>query len=129
MTAYMIDINDFKEINDIYGHLAGDDILHETGKRLKEIFPGSRCYRYGGDEFLVLDTNDDAYEKETFVFPHSSIPGRDVLLCIGRAKGDPADADQLFQLIKDADADMYEVKRKTHSPEFGEHDRRRRDLK
>ncbi len=129
ITAYMIDINDFKGINDIYGHAAGDIILRETGKHLEALFPGSLCYRYGGDEFLVLDTNDNDYEGKTFAFSSPSVPDKDVLLCIGRAQGAPADHDQLFQLIRDADADMYEVKRKTHSPEFGGHDRRRKESK
>ncbi len=51
----MLDIDNFKEINDVHGHLVGDQILQELAKRIKTAL---RQYdvlgRYGGDEFLIL---------------------------------------------------------------------------
>jgi two-component system cell cycle response regulator len=58
-TAILIcDLDDFKSVNDTYGHLAGDDILKEAAKRL---LASVRSYdfvgRYGGEEFLVVLNN------------------------------------------------------------------------
>jgi diguanylate cyclase (GGDEF)-like protein len=54
----MCDLDQFKSINDTYGHLAGDDVLKETAKRL---LSSVRSYdfvgRYGGEEFLVVLNN------------------------------------------------------------------------
>ena len=54
----MCDLDHFKKVNDTYGHLAGDDVLKETAKRL---LASVRSYdfvgRYGGEEFLVVLNN------------------------------------------------------------------------
>jgi len=56
----MVDIDFFKKVNDTYGHLAGDEVLRETVRRLKK---GLRTYdhigRYGGEEFLLALPGDD----------------------------------------------------------------------
>ena len=51
----MIDIDDFKSVNDQHGHLAGDAVLAAVGARLAAVLRTSdvKC-RYGGDEFLVI---------------------------------------------------------------------------
>ena len=128
MTAYMIDINYFKEINDQYGHLAGDAMLRETGEILKHLFPGARCYRYGGDEFLVLSSRPVAenYQSDTYAMRPDSC-GAKLLLSIGNAQGAPETYEDLFALISRADKALYAVKERTHSPEYGGHDRRKSD--
>lgn len=51
----IIDLNDFKQINDNYGHQVGDIILQEAGKVLKNTYKKiGYCYRIGGDEFAVI---------------------------------------------------------------------------
>ena len=51
----MLDIDHFKKINDRYGHLVGDEILKEMGRRLKLAFqPGEYAGRYGGEEILIV---------------------------------------------------------------------------
>ncbi len=51
----MIDLDGFKEINDLNGHQAGDEVLLETARRLKKIAPPDACVaRLGGDEFAVI---------------------------------------------------------------------------
>lgn len=55
VSMIMFDLDHFKDINDRYGHLAGDAVLNAVGKRMKEVLRGSdlKC-RYSGEEFLVL---------------------------------------------------------------------------
>ncbi|BEL07617.1 hypothetical protein Q0Z83_058080 [Actinoplanes sichuanensis] len=51
----LLDLNGFKQVNDTYGHAAGDRLLHEVGVRLTAAAgPGVTAGRLGGDEFLVL---------------------------------------------------------------------------
>jgi diguanylate cyclase (GGDEF)-like protein len=55
LTALMLDLNDFKAINDHYGHTAGDAALQEFARQLKRCFRSSDIpVRMGGDEFMVL---------------------------------------------------------------------------
>jgi len=55
LSVLLMDLDHFKSVNDTYGHLAGDEVLREAGKRLQD---GVRSYdilsRYGGEEFLIL---------------------------------------------------------------------------
>lgn len=54
----LMDINDFKNINDINGHLVGNDALYESALLLKEIFPDAYVLgRVGGDEFAIYLSN------------------------------------------------------------------------
>jgi diguanylate cyclase (GGDEF)-like protein len=55
LSTIMFDVDKFKQVNDTYGHLAGDHLLAEVGKRLGEVLRTSdvKC-RYGGDEFLLI---------------------------------------------------------------------------
>lgn len=59
LAVIMLDIDDFKEINDIYGHLAGDHVLQKIAKiidsRIRADFDW--VARYGGDEFIILLKN------------------------------------------------------------------------
>jgi diguanylate cyclase (GGDEF)-like protein len=126
LRVFMIDVDCFKEINDRHGHSVGDAVLKETAETLKRIYPDSFRYRYGGDEFLVISTNTELYDDDTYRFPIPGVSDDEVLLSIGMSEGTPQDYGQLFGLISRADEGLYEVKRRTHSPEFGGRDRRRR---
>lgn len=53
---FMIDMDNFKSVNDTYGHLTGDYVLAETGKTLRKLFAERKAWlgRVGGDEFMVF---------------------------------------------------------------------------
>ncbi len=52
---FMIDIDDFKAINDSYGHMEGDAVIAQTALQLKKLFsPADITGRFGGDEFIVF---------------------------------------------------------------------------
>jgi diguanylate cyclase (GGDEF)-like protein len=55
LTVVLLDLNDFKQINDKYGHIAGDMVLKEFGQRLtRSVRVSDLAVRMGGDEFLIL---------------------------------------------------------------------------
>jgi len=50
-----IDLDRFKLVNDVHGHLIGSELLGRVGSRLKELArPKDMCFRYGGDEFVMM---------------------------------------------------------------------------
>jgi len=53
-TVAMVDIDEFKKVNDRYGHQVGDQVLRMVATKLATISGGGRGYRYGGEEFAVL---------------------------------------------------------------------------
>lgn len=115
LTAYMIDINYFKEINDRCGHIAGDSILKEVSNVLKDLYPDANYYRYGGDEFLVLTHKPGEYNYGSYTYDYiQSDSSVKVSLSIGSAQSTPDSYQELFELISLADRALYKVKQRTH---------------
>ena len=116
LTAYMIDINYFKEINDRYGHIVGDSILKEISDVLKDLYPDANYYRYGGDEFLVLTHKPGEYNYGSYTYDYIQRKNNvKVSLSIGSAQSTPDSYQELFELISIADRALYEAKQRTHS--------------
>jgi len=65
LSVFMLDLDNFKTYNDVYGHPAGDILLSQIGKILKSsVRSADQAFRYGGDEFVVIlpqTATDDAY--------------------------------------------------------------------
>ncbi|MEN3046272.1 MAG: GGDEF domain-containing protein [Candidatus Hydrothermales bacterium] len=61
--SFMIDIDNFKQINDKFGHLVGDNFLREFSTEMRSLLKNSKniTFRYGGDEFVILF--DEPFEK------------------------------------------------------------------
>ncbi len=67
LAGIMLDIDDFKQINDVHGHLAGDRAIEAAARALTRYFRGAFVARYAGDEFVVLLTLNDADQLEALV--------------------------------------------------------------
>lgn len=63
LALIMLDLTDFKLVNDIYGYATGDQLLRQFAERLEyHVHPSHRVYRLGGDEFVIV--TDDLYSSE-----------------------------------------------------------------
>lgn len=125
IAVVFIDLDGFKEINDRYGHVAGDNALQVIASRLAE-HVGDRVAvtRYGGDEFAVLvrDVQDyaaltDECERLTTIVSRPIVLGQDTLrlrASIGAAMSSSAD-DSMEDIVRAADQQMYQRKRAVHA--------------
>ncbi|MGI2297829.1 GGDEF domain-containing protein [Paenibacillus sp. GXUN7292] len=118
-----IDFNSFKQINDTYGHAAGDAVLKESAARLKaQLRKTDQLIRYGGDEFIIYiqeKLHESDLEALTIKLqaalsepiPYGENITIDVTASFGFSIGDSV-TESIDQLIKQADKDMYEEKHK-----------------
>ena len=116
-----LDLDRFKLVNDVHGHLVGSELLAQTGARLKELARlDDICFRYGGDEFVVLMPETDAEtaaveakrlhrELMATEFHMKSGLVLNVSASVGLACY-PRDGATLHAIIGAADARMYTVK-------------------
>lgn len=54
VNIFYIDLDNFKKVNDQYGHQTGDDLLHKVARLMEKVFSDGLCFRFGGDEFVCL---------------------------------------------------------------------------
>jgi diguanylate cyclase (GGDEF)-like protein len=122
-SVMMMDLDKFKDINDTYGHLEGDEALRFTGHLLRDTLRAADIIgRYGGDEFMAIlpDTNreqaEEVAERLMEILHNSSFRAeslkRDVPIAasIGFAAY-PQDSTDREQLLLLADTALYEAKR------------------
>jgi len=124
LAVMVCDIDNFKHVNDSFGHLEGDRLLREFGSRLKDDCRGyDYVARMGGDEFVVTSpglTPESAVEKcsrlnQIAMECGRSVCGRDVIsLSVGTAFC-PVDSFDVEKLLAEADRRMYSMKRAHHA--------------
>ena len=116
----MLDINNFKMINDTFGHSEGDRILKVIAERIQEVIPEhSLAARIGGDEFAVIvphieGTHISIIAKRIEKALLIDIPCAGHMIVIGASIGIskyPDDGQDRKSLIKNADIAMYHAKR------------------
>lgn len=132
-----IDIDDFKRVNDTYGHPVGDELLRAVAERLRSVVrPTDLLFRPGGDEFVVLMTGprsltDSATQVAARVLGALHDP---MVLSVGELRigasvgvsSFPRDATTAEDLMRHADTAMYVAKR-SGKDSFHVHRSRQRD--
>jgi diguanylate cyclase (GGDEF)-like protein len=116
-----LDLDHFKLVNDVHGHLVGSELLARTGQRLQELSRKQDwCFRYGGDEFVILmpETGTEAALTQATALNRALMEtefhmknGQElrVSASVGVATA-PADAAAVHAIIGAADTRMYWVK-------------------
>ena len=121
-TIALIDIDDFKKINDTYGHLVGDCILKELAKLLRKAFrKGDYIFRYGGEEFLVVMPSTSLDEAVKILERFRRIVERHLFRCdgkeikitvsIGICSDIPKNGRSILSYVRCADIKLYRAKR------------------
>ena len=116
--AALLDIDDFKFINDIYGHSYGDKALKSLADSMKAFFPSDALLgRNGGDEFCILLPNCTFKEADKQLQQFTKLPktfsyhGKELAFYISLGYAEyPTFAASPSQLMRCADAALYEIK-------------------
>lgn len=117
LSLLLIDIDDFKKINDVYGHLAGDAVLSSLGQLLRGLLRGEDiAARYGGEEFAVLASYTSVQQAmriaekvrdKVAAHPLGDLPSISVSIgCASYRLGEPPDS-----FIQRADLALYDAKK------------------
>lgn len=119
LVALMIDADDFKKINDTFGHIAGDKVLILLAKLFKtSIRDYDRAYRYGGEEFLIIfnrATKEEAIpvaERIMKAVRNNKLIYKNQVIKITLSMGmtEHQKGDTLESMIERADAAVYQAK-------------------
>jgi len=115
LSLILLDLDNFKEYNDRFGHLAGDDVLHKAGEIIGNCIREGvdSGYRYGGDEFAVIliDADLDISKEIGLRIKKAFEKNGKVNVSIGYSKF--TNGMSVKDMVSDADRDLY--KRKTET--------------
>ncbi|HBB42067.1 MAG TPA: hypothetical protein DCZ74_00960 [Treponema sp.] len=125
VTVVLSDLDRLKQINDLYGHSAGDKAIQESARAFKLACPeDALCVRFGGDELLAViegDVDTDALKKKIadYLDSYNEISGKPykVKSSIGVFKTTGADDIGFETLVRRADESMYKEKEMHHKSE------------
>jgi diguanylate cyclase (GGDEF)-like protein len=118
-SVFFIDLDNFKNINDLHGHSLGDRVLCEVASRITNNFKNCLAIRQGGDEFIILTPSTTATEnirlcRNFLTQLHMPIDIHDMEFSARASIGIvlyPENGDELDILLSKADMAMYEAKR------------------
>jgi diguanylate cyclase (GGDEF)-like protein len=116
LTVILFDLDSFKQVNDNYGHAAGDKVLRTFAERLSKATRGSDvAARYGGDEFLVLlpecKTEDVQYVLKRLDGVQADIGGKMLKISYSAGWADYISGESPEELLRRADEALYVNKR------------------
>lgn len=130
----LVDVDHFKQINDVYGHMAGDDALVELCRRFTQVLPkDARLARLGGDEFAFVVAYDPGKHERIDdlvirLFEAASLPFAlervtiELTICAGVASDEPLSGEEgtlsAETLMHRADMAMYEAKKQGRNRYF-----------
>ncbi|MGF7048277.1 diguanylate cyclase (GGDEF)-like protein [Paenibacillus sp. DS2015] len=137
IAVLFLDLDHFKDINDTFGHQAGDQLLKEVGVRLDQATSrhNEMVFRMGGDEFVIIIVNADLQRAEFLATciseklrPCITISGHDLFISgsIGISIAEASKSNR-SKLLEEADMAMYHAKQlgKGCYTVFNNEDRRR----
>ena len=121
-----MDVNDFKQFNDSFGHSLGDEVLMEISRKLFYYFSDSIIARYGGDEFIIhiednMDLNILEEKIKSFInFAKESIilNNRKYFASVSIGISMFTNNETVVQLINEADQAMYQAKKEGKAYKF-----------
>ncbi len=116
LTLAVLDLDAFKQINDLHGHVAGDQVLADLGRSWRErLRTGDIIARHGGDEFVLL-LPATSLEGATAVLDRLHVEELPVTWSVGLGEWLPRES--LGECIARADTHLYEVKNALRSQEL-----------
>lgn len=124
LSLAMIDVDYFKDYNDHYGHMAGDECLTRLAQAIFGVLrrPGDMLARYGGEEFICMLPHTDldgavqvaqgiSDAVNSLALPHAASPiSGQVTISMGIASMVPAPGSRTQQLLEQADKRLYQAK-------------------
>ena len=122
LSLVILDVDHFKQVNDVHGHVAGDAVLAEVARRVKgEVRAYDQAFRYGGEEVVVLLPNASLeaavalaerlrqkLRRTPVAAGETAIP---ITASFGVAEYDPRSMPDVEAFLGDADAHLYRAKR------------------
>ncbi len=118
VTMIVMDIDSFKQFNDTNGHFMGDEVLKTVAKELMLFLEDANCYRYGGDEFVIISEEEDPTVIEEqmrdmqVALDFVSVVNLDLSVGVtyGSAFGKVESKEDFRKLFQMADQNLYEAK-------------------
>ena len=120
ITCIYLDLDNFKAVNDTYGHQAGDQALAATAEMMQNEFPDGFCARMGGDEFMIVLTgkNDinfvenrvNKFMSNLLNFYAATKTMKALSVSAGISQADANSEKSIDQIIHEADSALYSAK-------------------